>query len=171
VEVATFQVLCLFPKITSSTFAAFTHAPDVLCRLVRSSSRMSFWPFSNSLHHFLTCCTCITPSPNPLIKWLWTWMQETQFTHKNWTTQWTSTWNKFPMSLALHINLFHEQNPSHWYLHHLLHLTPIKSATSYLKTEHLTKMLYTREPYYWTCLVTGTLLEYIYTHRHYLQHL
>lgn len=48
---------------------------------------------------------------------------------------------------------------------------PIKSATSYLKIKHSTKMLYTREPYYWTCLVTGTLLEYIYTHWHYLQHL
>lgn len=127
--------------------------------------------------HFQTLCTIfghaalVLSHHDPLIKWLWTWMQETQFTHKNWITQWTSTWNKFPMSLALHINLFHEQNLSHWYLRHLLHLTPIKSATSYLKIKSLTKMLYTREPYYWTCLATGTLLEYIYTHWHYLQHL
>lgn len=97
------------------------------------------WPFSNSLHHFLKCCTCIKPLLDPFIKWLWTWMEETRFAHKNWITLRTSTRNKFSMSLSSHINLSPAQNLSHWSLHHLLHLTPIKSATSYLKIKHLKK--------------------------------
>lgn len=121
--------------------------------------------------HFLTCYTCIKPSPDLLIKWLRDWMEETRFAHKNQITLWSSTRNMFPTSLSLHINSSPEQNLSQWYLHNLLHLTPIKSANSYLKTKRLTIKLHTREPYYWTCLVTGTLLENIYTHWHYLQHL
>jgi hypothetical protein len=45
------------------------------------------------------------------------------------------------MSLTLHINLSPEQNQSHFYLHNLLHLTPIRSANSYLKP--LNKKSYT----------------------------
>ena len=94
VELSTFQVPCLFPKITSSTSAAFTRALDVLCQSVWS---LLWCPFN----HFLTCYTCIKPPPGPLIKWLWTWIQETQFAHKNWITQWTSTWKKFPITFLL----------------------------------------------------------------------
>ena len=50
-----------FSKISSSTHAVFTSASYVVGRPVRSS-QMPLRHFSNSLHHFLACCTLMTPS-------------------------------------------------------------------------------------------------------------
>jgi hypothetical protein len=54
------------------------------------------------------------------------------------------------MLLSLHVNLSHEEDmtDSNWVLHHLLHVTPTTSATSYQKIKSLkTQKLQTRELY------------------------
>jgi len=54
------------------THATFTSAPDVLAWPVpttQPSAQMSIWPFSKSLHHFLSCCILIKPSSCTSINW------------------------------------------------------------------------------------------------------
>lgn len=108
-ELAPMLVTHQFFKIRSSTLAAVMWISDVLGQ-PSLSSWMSVWPFLNTLHHFLTCCTPVIPSPYtsmncrefqcgervPTIK--------AESHHELWVT-------KFTMSLPLHIKL-----PSTWHV-------------------------------------------------------
>jgi hypothetical protein len=77
------QIITWFSKISSSTLAAFTTILDVLGRPVRSWTCMFIQSFSNTLHHFLICCTLIMPSSYTSINWQSISMGETCFPHKN----------------------------------------------------------------------------------------
>jgi len=100
------------PSVTQNQFctrATFTSAPYVLTWPVpktQPSAQMSIWPFSKSLHHFLSCCILIKPSPCTSINWWWIFMGKTRFAYNSWITLEI----KFSMLLPQHINLSPQQH-------------------------------------------------------------
>ena len=104
VELAPTQVTHQFSKIRSP-HTCRNHV-NLCCagQTNTSSSWMSVWPFLNTLHHFLTCCTPIIPSPYTLIN-----CHEFQCRKHVPPIQAESHYElwgtKFTMSLPLHIKL------------------------------------------------------------------
>jgi hypothetical protein len=106
---------------------------------VRTSPCLCVRPFSNSVRHFLTWRTFITPSPFSFTSWRRISMEETYFAHKTESHHVLLCGSKFPMSLPLHINWAPEQHLTDWLtdwltdglLCHLLHVNPTISATPY----------------------------------------
>lgn len=116
----TSEVLLQWPKISCALMLHSHLSSDVLAWPVpttQPSAWMPIWPFSNSLHHFPSCCILIKPSLCTSIKWWWILMGKTRFTYNSWITLET----KFSMLLPQHINLSPQQHLS-WLLHHLLHV-------------------------------------------------
>jgi len=95
-----------FAKINSSTRAALTSVLDVLGRQLQSSSSwMSVFLFSNSLHHFLTHCVLMASSPYTSVNWR---CGEADCIHKTESHYEILRRIMLLMSLLFHISLPHE---------------------------------------------------------------
>jgi hypothetical protein len=104
------SVISDVPGVASAAQNQFLHSrcvhnrPSRADRQVRTSPCLCVRLFSNSVRHFVTWRTFITPSPFSFIIWRRISMRETYFTHKNRITYKLLHGPKFPMSLPLHIN-------------------------------------------------------------------